>query len=413
MFDALSPLAPYTTQHMTRDSPAEREEFAVRIVGDIGSISAKEWDACAGPDDPFVCHAFLHALETSGSASGEEGWLAQHLVIEIDGVIAAAAPSYIKGHSYGEYVFDWSWANAYRRAGKPYYPKLQCCVPFSPVGGPRLLVREGHDRVKLQRVLLSAMVELTRQGDLSGAHVTFCERDVFEAAGEIGLLQRTGVQYHWFNDGYEDFNDFLGALIGRKRKTIKRERREAQGSGVSLRALTGDEIEPRHWDAFYEFYQSTIDRKYASAYLTKDFFHRIGETMPERIVLMLAEDGRRPVAGALNLLGSKALYGRYWGCVGRYRFLHFETCYHSAIDYAIEHGLERVEAGAQGQHKIQRGYVPVPTYSAHFIAHPEFRQAIGGFLSRERMAMEAERDALMQQSPFPEHRSRGAASWSE
>lgn len=389
-------------------STSDREQVMVEVVPSIGALDAAQWDACAGDADPFVSHAFLLALEESGSATGEEGWLPQHLVVRRDDRIVAAAPTYIKGHSYGEYVFDWSWANAYQRAGKRYYPKVQCCVPFSPIGGPRLLVRPGEDREKLQRVLLSAMVQLTDQADLSGAHITFCNEQEYELASELGLLLRNGVQYHWFNDGYETFDDFLGALLGRKRKAIKKERREALAHDVTIRAVTGDDLRPEHWDAFFEFYQSTIDRKWSSPYLTKDFFHMIGETMSDRIVLMLAEDGDEPVAGALNMVGKDALYGRYWGCQGRFRFLHFELCYHQAVEYAIEHGLSRVEAGAQGQHKIQRGYVPVPTYSAHFLAHPEFRRAIGDFLEREREAMSEDRAHLMSQSPFRKHRERPA-----
>jgi predicted N-acyltransferase len=382
----------------------ELEQFAVRVVPRIGSLEAETWDACAGGDDPFVSHAFLLALEESDSATAEEGWLPQHLVVERGDEILAAAPTYIKGHSYGEYVFDWSWANAYQRAGLSYYPKLQCCVPFSPVGGQRLLVRPDQDREKLSKVLLSAMVQLTDEADLSGAHVTFCTQDEYDLAGDMGLLQRNGVQYHWFNDGYESFDDFLGALLGRKRKAIRKERREALSHGVELRAITGDDLKPEHWDAFYEFYLTTIDRKWASPYLTKDFFHMIGDTMKDQIVLMMAEDDGEPVAGALNMLGGEALYGRYWGCTGRYRFLHFELCYHQAVEFAIEHGLSRVEAGAQGQHKIQRGYIPVPTYSVHFLTHPEFRRAIDAFLEREREALAEDRAHLMEQSPFRKHR---------
>jgi len=388
----------------------ESEQVAVDVVSSIGALDAAQWDACAGDADPFVSHAFLHALEESGSATAEEGWLPQHLVVKRDDRIVAAAPTYVKGHSYGEYVFDWSWANAYQRSGLSYYPKVQCCVPFSPVGGSRLLVREGEDQQKLQRVLLSAMVQLTDNADLSGAHITFCTEEEYELAGELGLLQRNGVQYHWFNDGYETFDDFLGALLGRKRKAIKKERREALSHDVRIRPVTGDDLKPEHWDAFFEFYHSTIDRKWSSAYLTRDFFHMIGDTMRDRIVLMVAEEDGEPVAGALNMLGEDALYGRYWGSSGRYRFLHFELCYHQAVEYAIAQGLARVEAGAQGQHKIQRGYIPVPTYSAHFLAHPEFRRAIGSFLEREREALAEDRKQLMAQSPFRKHRDKHRAA---
>ena len=376
------------------------EQIAVRVVPEIADIDAAAWDACAGDSDPFVRHAFLRALEESGSAVPEEGWLPQHLSIEEEGRVVAVAPLYVKGHSYGEYVFDWSWASAYRRAGHEYYPKLQCCVPFSPVGGTRLLVRPDVDRDKYAQGLVVAMLQLAERHDCSGAHISFMDKSEWDMCGEVGLLQRTGVQYHWHNDGYGSFDDFLGALIGRKRKTIRQERRKAQSGGAEIRALRGDDIKPSHWEAFHRFYLRTIDRKWASAYLTKDFFHQIGETMGDDVVLMMAFDDGEPVAGALNLLGKKALFGRYWGCSSRHRYLHFETCYYRAIELAIELGLERVEAGAQGQHKIQRGYLPVATYSAHWLAHRGFAEAIGQFLDRERVAMREERAILREHSPF-------------
>jgi predicted N-acyltransferase len=386
------------------------EEIAVRVVSRVEELDAAQWDQCAGDDDPFVSHKFLHALEASNSATPEEGWLPQHLAIEQNDELIAVAPVYVKGHSYGEYVFDWSWASAYRRAGVEYYPKLQSCVPFSPVPGRRLLVKPGEDYDKLSHTLVAAMLELGRQSKMSGVHVTFCSEDEWNMCGESGMMQRTGVQYHWRNAGYETYDDFLGALLGRKRKQIKRERREAQSCGVELRVLRGGDIEPAYWDAFHEFYLHTIDRKWSSAYLTRDFFTRIGETMADRVVLMMAFEGGKPVAGALHMIGSEALYGRYWGCNKRFRFLHFELCYNRAVELAIELGLKRVEAGAQGQHKIQRGYVPVPTYSVHWLRHPEFRRAVGGFLEREREAMAEERAILMEQSPYSADRRKGVAA---
>ncbi len=386
---------------------AEREEqVAVRVVQDIGEIDAAAWDACAGKRDPFVRHAFLLALEQSGSAVAREGWLPQHLVIEQGDGIAAAAPLYVKGHSYGEYVFDWSWAGAYKRHGLRYYPKLQCCVPFSPVTGRRLLVPPDSPNAEaLSRTLVAAMIELARVHDCSGVHITFATEAEWKLCGDSGMLQRTGLQYHWHNQGYQCFDDFLQALLGRKRKAIRQERRRAAASGCALRVLRGDDIKPAHWDAFHRFYLSTIDRKWASAYLTRAFFHLIGETMADNIVLMMAFDGDEPVAGALNLLGEDALYGRYWGSDGDHPDLHFEACYYRAIELAIELGLSRVEAGAQGQHKIQRGYLPATTYSAHWLAHPEFRHAIGDFLEREREAVALERRELMAHSPFAADRA--------
>jgi hypothetical protein len=388
------------------------EEIAVRIASGIDEVDAAAWDRCAGDDDPFISHAFLHALEASGSATAEEGWLPQHLAIEQDGELCAAAPLYVKGHSYGEYVFDWSWASAYQRSGLTYYPKLQCCVPFSPVPGRRLLVSPHAEARgdKLRRTLMMAMLELARQAELSGVHITFCSKDEYALGGEAGLMQRTGVQYHWHNDGYASYQDFLAALLGRKRKQLKRERREAQSCGVTLKTLRGDDIKAHHWDAFHRFYLATIDKKWSSAYLTRDFFARIGETMADKLVLFMGFEDGEPVSGALNLLGRDALYGRYWGCEQRYRFLHFESCYHRAIELAIELGLQRVEAGAQGQHKIQRGYVPVPTYSLHHLAHPQFSDAVDGFLERERSALDRERALLTEHSPYSADRRKGVAA---
>lgn len=383
---------------------AEGEQIAVRILSRVRDVSAEQWDACAG-DDPFLSHAFLDALEESQSAVADEGWLPHHLAVEHDGRLVAVAPLYVKGHSYGEYVFDWSWANAYQRAGQAYYPKLQCCVPFTPVGGNRLLIHPDAEHDKYAAALVGAMVELTERMDLSGAHLTFLNRKQWELCGEVGLLQRVGVQYHWRNDGYESYDDFLDALIARKRKNLRKERKQAAASGVELVTLTGEEITREHWSAFYGFYTNTINRKWGSAYLTKDFFHILGDTMPERVVLVMGRHEGRWIAGALNLRGDKAIYGRYWGCSERYKSLHFEVCYHRAIDFAIEHGLERVEAGAQGQHKIQRGYVPVETYSAHYLSHPGFRGAIEDFLEREREGVRGDIAELTAQSPYREDRA--------
>jgi predicted N-acyltransferase len=365
----------------------------------IADIAAADWDACAGDGNPFVSHAFLSALEDSGSANARTGWLPQHAVLRTeDQSVVAIAPMYAKSHSYGEYVFDHGWANALERVGQNYYPKLQVAAPFSPVPGPRLLRRPGSG------VPISALANALEQAcaslGLSSVHVTFCERDEWESLGEAGWLRRIGMQFHWQNEGYTDFEDFLGALSSRKRKVLRRERRDANAAGLTFHSLSGPDITEAHWDAFYRFYQSTVDRKWGSAYLTRSFFSLLGERLGHKVVLMYAENAGKPVAGALNLAGSEALYGRNWGCRGDWPFLHFELCYYRAIDWAIAHGLQRVEAGAQGRHKIQRGYLPKPTYSAHWIAHTGLRRAVDNFLVEEREGIQREMDALAEESPF-------------
>jgi len=365
----------------------------------IKDIAAAEWDACAGLDNPFVSHAFLSALEDSGSANARTGWLPQHAALRTgDGAIVAVVPMYAKSHSYGEYVFDHGWANALERVGVRYYPKLQVAVPFSPVPGPRLLRRPGAD-VPVG-ALAGALEQACKTHDLSSVHITFCQEDEWRALGDAGWLCRIGMQFHWENECYADFDGFLGALSSRKRKVLRRERRDANAAGLTFKALSGTDITEAHWDAFYRFYQSTVDRKWGSAYLTRRFFSLLGERLGDRVVLMIAENGGTPVAGALNLAGNEALYGRNWGCRGDWPFLHFELCYYRAIDWAIEHGLKRVEAGAQGRHKIQRGYMPKPTYSAHWIGHTGLRRAVGNFLEEERDGVRREMAALAEESPF-------------
>ena len=365
----------------------------------IAELGAAEWDSCAGGDNPFVSHAFLSCVEESGSAGARTGWLPRHAAIrDAAGMLAAAAPMYAKSHSYGEYVFDHGWARAFEQAGGDYYPKLQVAVPFSPVPGPRLLC---HPGASVPRAAMGqALIQACREMRLSSVHVTFCQESDYAALGEAGWLQRLGVQYHWRNDGYGSFDDFLGALSSRKRKSIRRERRDAQSCGLEFLALRGGDITARDWKAFYRFYESTVDRKWGSAYLTEQFFRLLGERLGDRVVLMLARDGGKPVAGALNLMGGDTLYGRNWGCLGEYPFLHFELCYYRALDFAIAHGLARVEAGAQGEHKIQRGYLPTLTYSAHWIAHAGLRHAIGDFLEQERPARLAELEGLAEFSPY-------------
>ena len=365
----------------------------------IADVPAAEWDRCAGADNPFVSHAFLSAVEDSGSAGARTGWLPQHAVLrDGSGAIVGCAPMYAKSHSYGEYVFDHGWAHAFERAGGRYYPKLQVAAPFSPVPGPRLLLRPGAgvSPATLGHALVQACGEL----DLSSVHVTFCTGAEAEALEDAGWLRRIGVQFHWENAGYATFDDFLADLASRKRKSIRRERRDANDAGLEFLALRGPEIGRRDWAAFHEFYLSTVDRKWGSAYLTKQFFPLLGKRLGARVVLMLARKDGKPVAGALNLMGADTLYGRNWGCRGEFPFLHFELCYYRAIDFAIAHGLRRVEAGAQGEHKIQRGYRPVPTFSAHWIAHRGLRQAVAEFLEQERPARLAEIADLGQLSPF-------------
>ncbi|MCQ8241685.1 GNAT family N-acetyltransferase [Rhizosaccharibacter radicis] len=381
-------------------------ELSLSLHRSIHEIDPAEWDACAGFDpastagNPFVSHAFLGAVEDSGSTGKRTGWLPQHAVLrDGGGRVLAAAPMYAKGHSYGEYVFDHGWANAFEQAGGRYYPKLQVASPFSPVPGPRLLLRPGAPpqvRTAMGQALGQACGEL----ELSSVHATFCSEIEQAALTEAGWLPRIGVQFHWENRDYGSFEDFLGALNSRKRKAVRRERRDANDAGLRFLTLRGAEITRAHWRAFYGFYQSTVDRKWGSAYLTERFFSLLGERLGDRVVLMLAEHDGEAVAGALNLLGGGALFGRNWGCRGEWPFLHFELCYYRAIEFAIEHRLERVEAGAQGEHKIQRGYLPRPTYSAHWIAHRGLRDAVDGFLRQERPARLAEMRELEAFSPY-------------
>jgi predicted N-acyltransferase len=362
----------------------------------IAEVAAADWDACAGGSNPFVSHGFLSAVEDSGSATGRTGWLPQHAVLQDgNGRVVGVAPMYAKSHSYGEYVFDHGWAQALERAGGRYYPKLQVASPFSPVPGPRLLTR-GVPKQAMASALAQACAELR----LSSVHATFCTEDDFGALTDAGWLPRLGLQFHWENAGYADFDAFLAALNARKRKSIRRERRDAQNCGLEFVTLRGGDIGRREWDAFYEFYTSTVDRKWGSAYLTRRFFTLLSERLGDAVVLMLARTPREWVAGALNLVGMEALYGRNWGCRGDWPFLHFELCYYRAIDFAIAAGIRRIEAGAQGEHKIQRGYLPTPTWSAHWIAHAGLRRAVAQFLDHERPEKQAEMAALAAFSPF-------------
>ncbi|HET9510332.1 MAG TPA: GNAT family N-acetyltransferase [Sphingomonas sp.] len=367
-----------------------------RIADGVRAVPADQWDACAGAGNPFVSHAFLSILEESGSATARAGWQPVPVVVDgADGQVAGVAPAYAKSHSQGEYVFDHSWADAWERAGGRYYPKLQVAVPFSPVPGPRLLVRDAATAP----ALIAAVEAVVDQHQLSSAHATFVTPDqvpLFEAAG---WLIREGTQFHWTNRGYGSFDDFLADLASRKRKAIRKERAGAV-EGLAIRHLTGAEITEAHWDAFWVFYQDTGSRKWGTPYLTRAFFSLLGERMADQCLLILAERDGRPIAGALNLIGADTLYGRYWGCVEDVPFLHFELCYYQAVDAAIARGLKTVEAGAQGEHKLARGYTPVPTWSAHYLPDANFRRAVAGFLDRERRAVEDEQAFLGEMTPF-------------
>ena len=371
-------------------------DLIARVAPAVGAIPAAQWDALAGTANPFVGHAFLTALEDSASVGLGTGWTPAPLVIEDGaGQLLAALPAYAKSHSQGEYVFDHAWADAWERAGGAYYPKLQIAAPFTPATGPRLLLADPAYAAPLLR----AAENLCRRHGFSSAHATFVEPaqvPLFEAAG---WLARSDLQFHWLNRGYASFDDFLAALSSRKRKAIRKERAAAR-EGVEIRALTGAEIRPEHWDAFWLFYQDTGARKWGHPYLTREAFDLIGERMGERVLLVIAFESGRPIAGALNFIGTDAIYGRYWGCVADRPFLHFELCYYQAIDAAIERGLARVEAGAQGGHKLARGYEPVRTWSMHWIADPGFRAAVADFLERERAGVAQDQLFLGERTPF-------------
>jgi len=376
--------------------------FTLQVHDSIAAIGRAAWDACAVPSgDPFVSYDFLDACEGSGSAVPSEGWAARHLSLhDEDGVVIGVMPLYLKGHSQGEYVFDHSWADAYQRAGGRYYPKLLGAVPFTPATGPRFLNAPGTDAATVREALLQGALTLTERLGVSSLHVNFPLEAEWRAMTETGLLPRRDIQFIWRNDGYQSFDEFLGALSSNRRKTIRRERREAQ-AGLDIRVLTGAEITQAHWDAFFAFYMDTGDRKWGRPYLTRDFFARVGASMADRIALVIAFEDDTPVAGALNFIGRETLYGRQWGTLVDRPFLHFELCYYQAIDFAIARGLSRVEAGAQGDHKIARGYLPSPVYSAHFIADPALRDPVARYLEQERPAVEAEMHAMTAElSPY-------------
>jgi predicted N-acyltransferase len=385
--------------------PDDTPTVSIRVVESLAGLDSAQWDACAlapgAAGCPFLSHGFLKALEDSKSVGRRTGWQPQYLLAEAaDGTLLGAAPLYLKSHSQGEYIFDHGWAQAFERAGGRYYPKLQVAVPFTPVPGPRLFARPGPLEGAVKDALIDMLAEMAKDNGISSVHATYCSKADWDRFGARGWLQRMGQQYHWHNEGYKSFDDFLAALASRKRKAIRKERESVRKESLVVHQLSGADIKPRHWDAFFAFYMDTGGRKWGTPYLTRAFFDILGATMADKVVLIMAEADGRPVGGALNLKGDDTLYGRYWGCLESHAFLHFEACYYQAIDYAIAHGLARVEAGAQGDHKIQRGYLPVATYSAHWIVDSGFRRAVDDYLRRERPAVEREIAGLQQYSPF-------------
>lgn len=387
-------------------------EITLEAVSSASLIAAADWDACAnsrGPDNgisvvanynPFISHAFFNAVEQSNSACARTGWAPRHLVAKVDGKVAGLVPCYLKSHSQGEYVFDRGWADAYERAGGRYYPKLQASVPFTPAAGPRLLVRDGVDAELIREALANGLKALCNATQTSSVHVTFAREEEWRFLAQQGFLQRTDQQFHWRNAGYASFDDFLATLNSRHRKAIRRERRDAVANGITIHALTGSELTEEVWDAFFEFYMETGSRKWGRPYLTRAFYSQIGETMADRIALIMAKRDGRWIAGAINFIGSDTLFGRHWGAIEHHPFLHFEVCYYQAIDFAIRHGLKTVEAGAQGEHKIARGYLPQTTYSAHYIADPALRRAVRDYLEHERSYVARAARELTEAGPF-------------
>ena len=384
-------------------------ELRIRVLASIADVPAAAWDACANPQsnaeafphNPFISHAFLHALEVSGSATARTGWQPQHLIAETaNGAVLGAVPAYLKSNSRGEYVFDAGWAEAYERAGGSYYPKVQVSVPFTPAKGRRLLVPPGENAETIRRGLASGLIELANLRDASSVHVTFAPEDEWRLLGELGFLQRNDQQFHWENANYATFDDFLNALAARKRKAIKRERREALSPGIEVQWLTGSDLTESVWDHFFAFYIETGSRKWGRPYLTRQFYSLIGETMADKVLLVMAKRAGRTIAGAINFIGGDTLFGRHWGAIEHHPFLHFELCYYQAIEYAIQNKLGRVEAGAQGEHKLARGYMPVKTYSAHYIADPALRRAIADYLKRERAYVASAGAELAAMGPF-------------
>ncbi|SCW76444.1 hypothetical protein SAMN02927900_04662 [Rhizobium mongolense subsp. loessense] len=385
------------------------DELSIRVERSFTAISPESWSRLSGTSkegkalayNPFLSHAFLSALEESGSATAQTGWLGHHLLLETDtDELIGALPGYLKSHSQGEYVFDHGWADAFERAGGRYYPKLQCSIPFTPATGPRLLVADGLERRPIQNAIAEGLKEVVRRLGVSSAHVTFVPEDEIGVFETDGYLHRTDQQFHFINEGYTNHEEFLETLASRKRKALRKERRTALENGISIDWLTGSDLTERIWDQFFAFYMDTGGRKWGRPYLTRKFYSLIGERMPEDVLLVMAKRNGRYIAGAINFIGGDTLYGRHWGCVEDHPFLHFEVCYHQAIDFALAKGLKRVEAGAQGEHKLARGYLPVTTHSAHYVAHAGLRRAIADYLEREREDVEHMNEILAEHSPF-------------
>jgi predicted N-acyltransferase len=407
-----APAGPYVGTHegiRGRRPQMSDGEFVIRVMPSLGDVARDDWSQLGGTsrDDrettynPFLSYDFLYTLEESGCAVRATGWQGQHLRLESpDGVLLGAVPCYLKSHSQGEYVFDHGWADAFMRAGGSYYPKLQASVPFTPATGPRLLVARGQDAGPVRRALAEGLKTLADRLGLSSAHVTFAPAAEVETLEETGFLHRNDQQFHFFNEGYGSYEDFLDTLASRKRKALKRERREAVQNGISIHRLTGRDLTEAVWDEFYRFYMDTGSRKWGRPYLNRRFFSLIGERMADDILLVMARRNDRYIAGAINFIGADTLFGRNWGCVEDHPFLHFEVCYHQAIDFAIERKLRVVEAGAQGEHKLARGYVPVITHSAHYLAHPGLRRAVADYLARERAEIAAIGDYLGERAPY-------------
>ncbi len=382
-------------------------QIEIRVLGSLRDIDAADWDACACPEtadggrpvDPFTTHRFLSALEQSNSVGAGTGWQPQYLAAYQDGLLIGCAPLYAKSHSQGEYIFDHNWAHAYERAGGRYYPKLQVAVPHTPATGRRLLARPGYEATA-QAALVQGAVQLASDNNVSSLHLTFCTEEEAEAGTEMGLMRRVTQQFHWLNGDYPDFDGFLGSLSSRKRKNIRKERKQAHGFGGEIEVFSGDDLRPEHWDAFWVFYQDTGARKWGTPYLTRKFFDLVQESLRDDVALVLASREGRYVAGALNFIGRNTLFGRYWGCIEHHPCLHFELCYYQAIDMAIQMGLDRVEAGAQGEHKLARGYLPTQTHSLHWVGDPGFANAIDQYLVAERAAIEEEIEILTDYGPF-------------
>jgi uncharacterized protein len=375
-------------------------EFTARLAGRAFDIGRATWNACAGTENPFTRYEFFDAVEASGSATANTGWRPLHLVVEREGRIEGILPLYLKNHSQGEYVFDHAWADALERAGGDYYPKLQASVPFTPATGRRMLIAPGTDEPAMRAALLSTGANAVKELNASSLHITFMTEDEWRTAGEAGYLLRTDQQFHWENRGYTSFNHFLSELASAKRKNLRKESEAVRAEGVEFDWLTGSDLTEAMWDQFFVFYMDTGGRKWGHPYLTREFFSRVGASMADQILLVMAKRNGRHIAGALNFFGDGVLYGRNWGCAEFVPFLHFETCYYQAIEFAISRGLRRVEAGAQGEHKLLRGYMPAATYSAHYIAHPGLRRAIDEYLNREREAVAEHIGELAGHGPF-------------